>query len=294
MSDTSSVKKPKEKKDFSGVIMAVVILVIIFLAMGMPEKIKHEIMFDKGIEAMRSSDYDEAIEYFDTLRKEDADDAYELKCYANYLRYKDTDFGMSKYYIDQIASYYKGRISVEIVAEKKAFNKKYEDHMNKLRAEAAKDKYKYDDVLPFVGMSQLYIEHTYLGKPYKVEKSIRRFDDVWYNEYEYTWCTRVGEYMLMTATCVDYVTECVVTDVQQYNLQQLWENGMPDLSGNSYKGSSSKKNNNYSYNYNYGYDDYDVYDYSDFEDFYYDNEADFDDLDDAEDYYEDAWDGYDW
>lgn len=42
--------------------------------------------------------------------------------------------------------------------------KKYDEHMNKLRAEVAKDKYKYYDVLMFVGMSKLYIEHTYLGR----------------------------------------------------------------------------------------------------------------------------------
>ncbi len=297
MGDKSTTKSSTRSMIILIVAISVTIFALGFFALGMPKKIMQENMCNKGIDYLENGEYDKAIEIFDELRDEKNYEGLMLGYYANYLRCKGTDLAKEKIYLDNISDYYNGKLADTIAREKKSLKKRCEEQFSKLKEEADKDPYKYKDVIPFEGMSIFYIDRTYMGKPYKLEKSQIERDGVYYDRYKYTWCTSVGQYLLMDAICIDYVTECVVTNITIYN-RFLWENGLPDLSGRSYvdDSSSSGKSSGKSYKYNYNYpdDDYNVYDYSDYEDFYYDYSEDFDGLDDAEDYYNDAWEDYDY
>lgn len=266
-------------------------IILTLFATGLPSEIKHDIVINRGVKLIRKGKYAEASEYFDELWDDNYDnkEALYLGYYAQYLQNKGKDIAKEKCYLDRISSVYDGALADEINAEKAVVYKKCQEYIDVQKEEFNKEPNKYREMLPFVGMNAQYIDKTYLGGHRFVVKSSRRKNDIAYDTYTYTYATVYGDLCLMTVTCTDYVTECVVTDVTKYNEHLLWNGDQPNLIASKYKdydkynktSSSNHNNNNY-----YGYE------YSDFEDFYYDNEEDFDSLDDAEDYYNEFYDDF--
>ena len=273
------------------IILAVLQVVFMYISNSFPD-IENRIKYGKGIDLISEGRYEAAEDFFDDLYKKDwkkYSDAYHLGDYARYLQYKGKDLAKESYYINGASNYYNGPLSDEMLAEKESVNKKCKEYTKEQRAAFNEDPWKYKDTIPFIGMNSMYIDRTRLGTHCKVEKGSRLDDGIYYDTYEYTFGTVYGDLLLMKVTCVDRITECVVTNAKKYNEAYLWQRDVPDVIASEYK-DHNKQND--SSNSHYGGNN-SGYDYNDFEDFYYDNEEDFDSLDDAEDYYNEHYDDFD-
>ena len=125
--------------------------------------------------------------------------------------------------------------------------------------------------LPYIGMSEKYIDKTALGKPSSTVRHNREMvngQSLVANLYDYT---RNG-YVIYTARCVNGE----VTDIFDHQDDPYKQSSGSNSSSSSKKSSSSTKKS----------DPFHASDYAHPDDFYYDYYDDFWDYEDAEDYWE--------
>lgn len=242
--------------------------------------------YQKAKEAIRSSDYNTAVELLGTLPEDFKDTEYVL-VYARYCKsVADHEDIWSQYRITwelpREGNMYTGDFAEEMQVARETAAKQYEaEEKQKEREAEQKEREEIRKDQPYRGMNEKYIACTIWGSYAKKESENYREDGQVKVQNTYKWKSSGGAYKY-AAVCRDGK----VTDLIRY---------VSGSSSSSYSGSSSSKRG-YSSNRFYGRnssksnrkDDYDVYDYDDPEDFYYDHEDEFEDYEDAEDYWDEA------
>ena len=189
-------------------------------------------------------------------------------------------------YLELIPTSYGGELCEEIKIFKEQFKAQYDEYVVEEKRKAEEERQKQiqetkkrlKNSIPYVGMSESYINYTLMGNYHDKEHVVvgkgKRTE---WRKNEYRWKNSSGKTIL-------YV-ECrdgSVTDVTKYWENKYWTaDGRPIYSGtrSGYSSYSTGKKKVYNG------DSYNVHDYYDAEDFYEDYYDDFYDYEEAEDYY---------
>ena len=229
-----------------------------------------EVMYAQGLNQFASGDYKAASQSFDAARQKNIE---ESKSY--YLYSIGMDNAASKKY-DSAESNIRSGTNAAISTKTKQLGKQ-------LLTQVQKEHKAYDEQqekqylqglsksLPYVGMSEKYIDKTALGKPSSTVRHNREMvngQSLVANLYDYT---RNG-YVIYTARCVNGE----VTDIFDHRDDPYKQSSGSNSSSSSKKSSSSAKKS----------DPFHASDYAHPDDFYYDYYDDFWDYEDAEDYWE--------
>lgn len=197
---------------------------------------------------------------------------------------KDASFFLVNKYLKVIPENYNGELSKEIKKFKADFKIQYEEYIEEAERIAEQERQKriqetkerLKNTIPYVGMSESYINYTLMGEYHEKEFIAGRSSK--FSKNEYRWKNNSGKTIL-------YV-ECrdgSVTEVIKYWEDKYWtSDGKPIYSGRRYGYGSSSSGKKKVYN----DDSYNVNDYYDAEDFYEDYYDDFYDYEDAEDYFD--------
>ena len=229
-----------------------------------------EEMYILGLSQFSKGDYKAAYRSFDVAREKNIE---ESKAYYYYSI--GMDYAASKNYDNAESSIRKGtnaaistktmqlgkKLLTQVQTEHKAYDEQQEKEYLQSLAKS----------LPYVGMSEKYINNTALGKPSSTVRHNREMvngQSLVANLYDYT----SNGYVIFTARCVNGV----VTDVFDDRAHPYKQSSGSSSSSSSKKSSSSTKKS----------DPFHASDYAHPDDFYYDYYDDFWDYEDAEDYWE--------
>ena len=229
-----------------------------------------EEMYILGLSQFSKGDYKAAYRSFDIAREKNIE---ESKAYYYYS--VGMDYAASKKYDNAESSIRKGtnaaistktmqlgkKLLTQVQTEHKAYDEQQEKEYLQSLAKS----------LPYVGMSEKYINNTALGKPSSTVRHNREMvngQSLVANLYDYT----SNGYVIFTARCVNGV----VTDVFDDRAHPYKQSSGSSSSSSSKKSSSSTKKS----------DPFHASDYAHPDDFYYDYYDDFWDYEDAEDYWE--------
>lgn len=291
--------------------------------------VKHKDDNDERSDFMLYSVFLYEHEDMDNLKHYFADSAA-LYIYIKSMEYyNDGQFEFANDRINLVPENYSGALCDEIKKSKQEINQRYEEYKQELEKakeeylrtlperkakEAAEKKQKleekrtsYADELPYQGMSELYIEHTQLGKPdkYRRTKEDNVLDKERYDIYDtFYWYNKGYVVCCLNGTVRSVSKESTETMEENYSGYWIKEFDSKVINSdvfskdgrlkekNSTRSSSGSSHSKRLYGYSHGdsnhsSDSYNVHNYDDPEDFYYDNEDDFDGIDDAETYFYD-------
>ena len=229
-----------------------------------------EEMYIQGLSQFSKGDYKAAYKSFNIAREKNVE---ESKAY--YFYSVGMDYAASKNYDNAESSIRRGtnaaistktvQLGKQLLRQVQTEHKAYDEQQEKEYLQSLAKS------LPYVGMSEKYINKTALGKPSSTVRHNREMvngQSIVANLYDYT----SNGYVIFTARCVNGV----VTDVFDDRAHPYKQSSGSGSSSSSQKSSSSTKKS----------DPFHASDYAHPDDFYYDNYDDFWDYEDAEDYWE--------
>lgn len=280
----------KSKTLIISILLSLIATVVLFLCGG---NILREHVYNQAVENLKQEKYEMAIS---SLK-------YANKIYSNYdiYSFEETDYkdsgvllayaiARSEYEngdnmnhvngcLEYIPKNYNGELSQEINLFKKAFKPEYDKYaaeQEKIQKEEfLKKAATYADKMPYEGMSEQYIDYTFMGIHDEYEskivgKGLSRKATV----HNYYWNNTYGDTILLVK-CRDRF----VDDIIRYGTYDAWtSDGKPIYSVHN------SPDPVYSIP-DMDDDPYNVHNYSNEEDFYYDHYDDFFSYEDAEDYY---------
>ena len=229
-----------------------------------------EEMYIQGLSQFSKENYEAAYKSFNIAKAKNIEESN-----AYYYYSVGMDYAASKNYDNAESSIRKG-INAAISTKTMRLGKQL---LNRVETEhTAYDKQQEKEYLqnlakslPYVGMSEKYINNTALGRPSSTVRHNHEMvngQSLLANLYDYT----SNGYVIFTARCVNGV----VTDVFDDRAHPYKPSSSSSSSSSSKKSSSSTKKS----------DPFHASDYAHPDDFYYDNYDDFWDYEDAEDYWE--------
>ena len=229
-----------------------------------------EVMYAQGLNQFATGDYKAASQSFDAARQKNIE---ESKAY--YLYSIGMDYAASKKYDSAESNIRSGtnaatstktkQLGKQLLTQVQKEHKAYDDQQEKQYLQGLSKS------LPYIGMSEKYIDKTALGKPSSTVRHNREMvngQSLVANLYDYT---RNG-YVIYTARCVNGE----VTDIFDHRDDPYKQSSDSNSSSSSKKSSTSAKKS----------DPFHASDYVHPDDFYYDYYDDFWDYEDAEDYWE--------
>ena len=229
-----------------------------------------EEMYIQGLSQFSKGDYKAAYRSFDVAREKNIE---ESKAYYYYS--VGMDYAASKNYDNAESSIRRGtnaaistktvQLGKQLLKQVQTEHKAYDEQQEKEYLQSLAKS------LPYVGMSEKYINKTALGKPSSTVRHNREMvngQSLVANLYDYT----SNGYVIFTARCVNGV----VTDVFDDRAHPYKQSSGSSSSSSSKKSTSSTKKS----------DPFHSSDYAHPDDFYYDYYDDFWDYEDAEDYWE--------
>lgn len=229
-----------------------------------------EEMYIQGLSQFSKGDYKAAYKSFNIAREKNVE---ESKAY--YFYSVGMDYAASKNYDNAESSIRRGtnaaistktvQLGKQLLRQVQTERKAYDEQQEKEYLQSLSES------LPYVGMSEKFINNTALGKPSSTVRHNREMingQSLVANLYDYT---RNG-YVIFTARCINGE----VYQVFDHRSDPYKQSSGSSSSSSSKKSSSSTKKS----------DLFHASDYAHPDDFYYDNYDDFWDYEDAEDYWE--------
>ena len=229
-----------------------------------------EVMYAQGLNQFATGDYKTASQSFEIARQKNIEESV-----AYYLYSIGMDYAASKKYDTAELNIRNGanaaistktkQLGKQLLTQVQKEHKAYDEQQEKQYLQGLSKS------LPYVGMSEKYIDKTALGKPSSTVRHNREMvngQSLVANLYDYT---RNGN-VIYTARCVNGV----VTNIFDHRDDPYKQSSGSNSSNSSKKSSSSTKKS----------DPFHASDYAHPDDFYYDYYDDFWDYEDAEDYWE--------
>ena len=265
-------------------VICAIMIIVLFAGLYIYEQYKTEKAYLEAVECLKDGKYDKAMMLLEKANKKNFDETdFSYRYYftqnaskyykntavlyvyakARVLRSRGENVEAVYVCLDVIPENYEGEQSGVILAFKR---QAFEEYMAYLEAERIRKEQeeleKARSSVPYVGMSEKWINDTILGTNYEIVHN---------SEYEKGKRLQANVYRFKRGNAIIFVARCLKGKVD--SVSDYRDNPWILKSYTSTKKKSEKE------------DPYNVNDYSDPEDFYDDNYDDFWDYEDAEDYY---------